>query len=805
MSKVSALKREGFKSRQPEKKHEEYEKRKSKLMEAITVEQAINNHRVSTSFSNYRRCVMCAANCGETFSREIDFNDVKDQQFCLLSRPDLMRFQKYFVCSSCESNIDIDEEIEASILVDIKEVHDGNKIRFKPHSLREDDQNEEDIVTQAEPNDVNIQDTRMVTVFFPNSVTCVKEDSQFKVSSKVDPYKQFLKCEKIPKKLLAECYTLQYLKYLSVVKYSKRFTGTIEDFGGKVIGDLTQIADDSHIHGSAKWKEKKLSDMQARIDQTGNSFFKVKIKINQVDEESKATVLVISGKTVTCTFTGDGEMLLTREYLIHPSHDCDTPCPENCEVIPLSQYLEENPVNFLSDKWISVFNSTVYIKMKSLIKNVLGCVNFKMFAEEMTFSLSFDREGHAVIVGAIWSKASEVFNRELSNSSFTGQVDTVVRLDYLSHIDSCLTSTTKPRELQDQFRLSDGDAVKLSNLARKHQTLDENECEFKEMPSLHTMFREVPGQDAMHNIYESRKLVTELRNDLKEKSKEEIDETSTKEWLQELNDFHVTINQNEDGSLIEISIENGEFSFCLDRRLSQLIVKYEDFPFIGIYHYAITCVNYENAASVVLKRLYLEDCLVRTYNPSLLTAMQCQVEVNTVNGFRDWEHLNRTQDERPSFERAQFGVISHDELSINQVANLMTKRSSDQCSRGVVFVNSNKDAKVLFKKVAARTEVSFTARDQNGHFEIQLNSVSRFKMRKNGAEIIQAEFSCWFQFVGSEESSELNNIYGQNLDKIPMSKITSPLSGQLYPSLIICTNGDVLRIRKKKQILTSPR
>ena len=112
---------------------------------------------------------MCAANCGETFSREIDFNDVKDQQFCLLSRPDLMRFQKYFVCSSCESNIDVDEEIEASILVDIEEVHDGNKIRFKPHSIREDDQNEEDIVTQAEPNDVNIQDTRMVTVFFPNS------------------------------------------------------------------------------------------------------------------------------------------------------------------------------------------------------------------------------------------------------------------------------------------------------------------------------------------------------------------------------------------------------------------------------------------------------------------------------------------------------------------------------------------------------------------------------------------------------------------------------------------------------------
>ena len=241
------------------------------------------------------------------------------------------------------------------------------------------------------------------------------------------------------------------MKYNSVVNFSKRFTGSIENFGDKVIGDLTQIADDSHIHGSQKWKEKKLLNMKARINQTGNSFFKVKLKIEQMDEESQATALIISGKTITFNFEGGDGMLLDRQYFIHPSHGCESPCAENCQVVPLNQYLEENAQenSFFSDKWISVFNSTAYIKMNSLKTNIFGCVNITMFSEEMTFSLHFDQKGNAVIVGALWTKASEKFNKELSDSSYTGRVNKDIRSEFLSHIESSLTSTTKLQELED--------------------------------------------------------------------------------------------------------------------------------------------------------------------------------------------------------------------------------------------------------------------------------------------------------------------------------------------------------------------
>ena len=813
MSRVTALKREGYKSRQSEKKHEVYLKGKEKMKKAITLEQAINSHLVNTSFSNYRKCVSCESNYGESFAREINFNDEKDTQFCLRSRPNLMRFQKYFVCSNCESNLDgdVQNEVEGSNLVKIEEVREGNKITFKPQfagEAGEDVLRDNNVLAQAEAgqDDGNIQETSLVAVQFPNSVACVKENSNFKVSTDVNPNKTFLRCEEISKKLISECYTVHYLKYSSIVKFSKRFTGRVEDVGNKVIGGLTQIADDSHIHGSLKWNEKKLSEMRARIDQTGNSFLKVKIKIEQLDEESKATALLVSGKTITCSFDGDEGMLLNRQYHIHPSHDCDTPCPANCQVVPLIQYLEENRdvINSCSARWISVFNSTVYLKLNSLIKNIFGCVNYQMYSEEMTFSLIFNQQGHAVIVGALWTKSSEEFNKELSNSSYTGQINKAVRSEYLCHLDDCLTSTANISELMEQFRLTFEDASKLSRLAGKYQAMDDEERDL-EMPSLETMFREVPDQVAMHNIFESRELMKILRLNLQGKSNEEIDDMTTEEWLQDLDDYHIVVNQSDDGSMIEIDVENRALSFYLDRRLSRLIVQYEDYPFIGIYHYALTCVSYDNSDSIVLKRRNLVDCFVRTYNPALLTVMQSRADITPVHGYRDWEHLSITQQERnqPPHDPE---VFSHDVISLNEVANLMTnRRPTGQHSRPTVFVNSNKDAKILFKKVFARTDQTFTAQDQTGHFEMQNNSCMRFKMRKNGEDIIQAEFSCWFEFVGSEESAIQFNIFGENLDKIPQSKVTSPLTGQLYPSLICCSNGDVMRIRKQKQILMSPR
>lgn len=129
----------------------------------------------------------------------------------------------------------------------------------------------------------------------------------------------------------------------------------------------------------------------------------------------------------------------------------------------------------------------------------------------------------------------------------------------------------------------------------------------------------------------------------------------------------------------------------------------------------------------------------------------------------------------------------------------------DFSSRPVEFVNTNKDARLSFKKVSAQTDETFKAVGQNGHFEMQQNSVLRHKLRMNGASLTLAETSTNYDVLSSEESSKLYNVHSGALDKIPLSETLSPITGEPYPTLIICFNKQVLRIRKKRKILTSPR
>ena len=115
------------------------------------------------------------------------------------------------------------------------------------------------------------------------------------------------------------------------------------------------------------------------------------------------------------------------------------------------------------------------------------------------------------------------------------------------------------------------------------------------------------------------------------------------------------------------------------------------------------------------------------------------------------------------------------------------------------------DAQPLFLKVSGPTEETFTAADQAGFFEMTYNAVVRHKLRVNGDDLILAETSCCFDFIGRKESAELYSVYSESLDKIPPSEVKSSISGKFLPSLIICSNGHVLRIRKKRKILSYPR
>ena len=69
--------------------------------------------------------------------------------------------------------------------------------------------------------------------------------------------------------------------------------------------------------------------------------------------------------------------------------------------------------------------------------------------------------------------------------------------------------------------------------------------------------------------------------------------------------------------------------------------------------------------------------------------------------------------------------------------------------------------------------------------------------------LLLAETSIWYDYAGVEDSKKLTEAYS-TLD-IPFSDEDSACSGGKLPEVILCRNGDVLKKRKRRKILVTPK
>ena len=335
----------------------------------------------------------------------------------------------------------------------------------------------------------------------------------------------------------------------------------------------------------------------------------------------------------------------------------------------------------------------------------------------------------------------------MSNSSYSGLKDETIRYEFLNFIDGSLAATTDITTLMEKFSINQVEASSLKELVEQNQTGDD----LRQMPSLETMIKVVPEPHAMHNIHQGREMIQYLKTDILETERQDLFGQTTKEWLQDLNDLRVDTNFSEDENQIQLKFPNAEFNFIIERRLTDLIVLYPDSPFSGIYQYALTCVNYDDQDSITLQRQRLEDCFVSSFSPQLLIALNCRVEVHPINGQRDWIYSLRDNLRSPRLPDVDIETsveASNNRISLNEAANQLSKRSKDHQSRSLAFVNSKRYAQPMFLKVPGPTEDTFTAADQAGFFEMTYNAVVRHKLRVNGHDLILAETSCCFDFVG---------------------------------------------------------
>lgn len=155
-------------------------------------------------------------------------------------------------------------------------------------------------------------------------------------------------------------------------------------------------------------------------------------------------------------------------------------------------------------------------------------------------------------------------------------------------------------------------------------------------------------------------------------------------------------------------------------------------------------------------------------------------------------------------------LIVHDETHrtgsvIELYALADAKKIQDIYSSPSEFVDCSEEVDQKFKKVKEETVESYKFEGSDEFFEILSSNIQRHQLRMNGKHLLLAESCLNYDFVGRKKSEELFDIFGKKLSKIPQSDVQSiydNMDGEkVMPEYILCSNGHVLKIRRKTKIL----
>ena len=199
-----------------------------------------------------------------------------------------------------------------------------------------------------------------------------------------------------------------------------------------------------------------------------------------------------------------------------------------------------------------------------------------------------------------------------------------------------------------------------------------------------------------------------------------------------------------------------EFNFEMDDLMVDLILKYEDQPMISAYHYALAC----GERNLVLRRLHLKDCFTAPYSPLFLKIVDGPISVVPVSSIQDMKNFMFSAED---FMRCgnEFGVSNHKSINLTQALILSdSSKLNLKAAVSIAFVQTALEPKKVFRKVAEKTESSFTVvGERESFYEYQPSVVSKYHKRINGKELLLCEFSVFYDFLGIEKSKTLYEVY----------------------------------------------
>ena len=802
--KVSELKRVSILSRQKlSRSLETAKKAKEQVAKNLTktVVSSLNEYRASVELANYRFCDICSSNFNDSSARMIK-PDEEIFEDLIESKQKLRRFGNFWICNSCsdESNGRKVSNVEPSVELN-HVVRNNNVITFFPWKSKTE---ESKIIHEME-----------IRVFFPKTYSALDGfEKAEQLKSQRQMISRMFEARSLDELDISAMWENEMKKYRDVEKCATRYTGVIKD-GSKKLTNVQKVVDDSAIAGSSNWFYRQLTAMGFRIDQFGPLCFLVKIEVPKINIETLATSMITEGFVVTIEKLGLASGEFTIKYILHLDHMSDTDCAENCgNKIDLKEYCESGEFDLasLGNKHLSTYVSSVHQKLNSFVKSIVKSPNCELFSTNYHFMITFDVSGNASFVGLIWPVKLDEVNVEVASKEEISDEKMLT-----SFIDGAISASSDARVLRSTFKISEMEAEDLVQKARDHQihlcsSAECQRCRNPEVPSLVTLLKMCP--DSNENLKTAKRMKLFFLEELRNLSVEHKQGLSSFDWLESIWDRdNVSGDISEDLKYLRMRMDDEEYEFVLDERLSSLLEEFD--PFLAVYHYSIACCDHEEQFNVALKRLRLLDCFTVPYNNIYLKAANSSVFVMPVRGSEAWERMISSSKESEDPEDTEVDMASsviwtHRKISLAEAISLFdTRKKRIVTSTSTEFVNARQQRRVVFKKLNEANNESFKIDKTNDHFELVKTNISRHFHRVNGKSLLLAEFCSWYDFVGCQKSEELSKIYQEAGCDVPSSTVecvSSPSDETHYlPEYLLLTNGDVMKKRPRQKVLTYPR
>ena len=170
------------------------------------------------------------------------------------------------------------------------------------------------------------------------------------------------------------------------------------------------------------------------------------------------------------------------------------------------------------------------MKMNSFARNFLKDPSSPLFSEDFSLELKFELCGSIKIIGSVWPKLLEELNKSFSRYPHK-DVGNDQKEKSVEYVDSIITASTDPEVFKELFAMSASESAQFSLLAQSHQFhfCRNNECpkcENPSLPSLETLFKEMPGPENLLNIETANQLCEMVLSKLNSVTEEEVNTLS---------------------------------------------------------------------------------------------------------------------------------------------------------------------------------------------------------------------------------------------------------------------------------------